>query len=123
MKTTEIKATFTKNGNVSIKFDTELTTHHSREILDAVAAATSDSWSEGNITTVEKEKLSLNRKAKSDLDQTEIPLTEEQPKVITDVPYTVTDSLEHHSVPELEHMPEAEAEEPEPEPSEDEQAF
>ena len=121
MKTTEIKAAFAKYGNVSIKFDTELTAHHSREILDAVAAATNDSWTDGNITTVDKEKLPLARKAKSDLDQTEISLTEEQPKVITDVPFTVTDSIEHHAVPELEHIPEAE--ETETETAEDETAF
>lgn len=122
MKTTEIKGTFSLYGKVSIKFDAELTSHQSREILDAIGAVINDSWADGDITTVEKEKLSLARKPKADPDQTTIPL-EDEPKVITDVPYTVTDSIEHKAVPEIEHLPEAEAEETEPEPSEDEPAF
>ena len=73
MKTAKITASFAIAGKIAIQFDTDITDHQAREILDAVGEVLSDKWSNGNVTSTEKDKLSLTRKAKEDsLDQMDL---------------------------------------------------
>lgn len=73
MKTAKITASYALAGKIAIQFDIDITDHQAREILDAIGAVFTDKWSDGNVTRVEKDKLSLTRKAKEDsLDQMDV---------------------------------------------------
>jgi len=73
MKTAKITASYAIAGKIAIQFDIDITDHQAREILDAIGAVFTDKWSDGSVTRVEKDKLSLTRKAKEDsLDQMDV---------------------------------------------------
>ena len=97
MTTAKITATFAMAGKIAIQFDTDISDHYAREILDAIGETIQDKWNDGNVTRIEKDKLSLTRKPKDDsLDQITVPGTE-----IEDAQFSVIPQLGHDDTPAL----------------------
>ena len=78
MITSEIKAQFSLSGQIKIALNCDVTTHQSREMLDALASVLNETWVDGNIARTDKEKISLARKPKDGPDQETIPLNDGQ---------------------------------------------
>ena len=104
MKTAKITAQYALAGKIAIQFEIDITDHHAREILDSIGSVfNGDKWSDGNVTRVEKDKLSLTRKAKDDLNQQTIDFPEERPTVLQGE-FVV---IEHEEKKMLEHDPDS----------------